>query len=85
MFDKKKDTTQKGGIFFMVETNGLAFLRKSHGGYKCPPDTCQEPPFESIAIARKKEDTQIGIFLFWWRLMDSNHRPPACEAGALTS
>ena len=23
MFDKKKDTTQKGGIFFMVETNGL--------------------------------------------------------------
>ena len=21
----------------------------------------------------------------WWRLMDSNHRPPACEAGALTS
>ena len=26
-----------------------------------------------------------GVFLFWWALMDSNHRPPACEAGALTS
>ena len=22
---------------------------------------------------------------FWWRLMDSNHRPHACEACALTS
>ena len=23
--------------------------------------------------------------LFWWARMGSNHRPPACEAGALTS
>ena len=27
----------------------------------------------------------LGLFFFWWRLMDSNHRPLACEASALTS
>ena len=67
MFDKKKDTTQKGGIFFMVETNGLAFLRKSHGGYKCPPDTCQEPPFESImSPIDKKKPHRMVRFALWW-------------------
>ena len=31
-----------------VVGQGLAFLRKSHGGCNMPPACCQEPPFESI-------------------------------------
>ena len=34
--------------FVEVVGQGLAFLRKSHGGCNSPPDCCQEPPFESI-------------------------------------
>ena len=40
-------------------------------------------------INKKSERTSyrevVRIFHVWWRLMDSNHRHPACEAGALTS
>ena len=32
----------------LVGEGGFAYLRKSHGGCECPPDTRQEPPFESI-------------------------------------
>ena len=35
-------------LFLEVVGQGLAFLRKSHGGCNSPPDCCQEPPFESI-------------------------------------
>jgi hypothetical protein len=33
----------------------------------------------------KKKNTAEAVFFFWWTLADSNRRPPACEAGALTS
>ena len=34
-------------IKFLELVDGLAFLRKSHGGCNMPPACCQEPPFES--------------------------------------
>ena len=35
----KKNTTRLDGVL-LAPPVGLAFLRKSHGGCKCPPDTC---------------------------------------------
>ena len=32
----------------MAGAEGLAFLRKSHGGCSVPPARCQEPPFKSF-------------------------------------
>ena len=52
--------------------NGLAFLRKSHGGCKCPPDTCQEPPFESIV--KTKKDTTRWVVSF---LVETNGLEPS--------
>ena len=40
------------------------------------------------ACGLDKKEVTFGrqkLLLFWWRLMDSNHRPHACEACALTS
>ena len=34
---------------------------------------------------RRPNRNEVRISQFWWRLMDSNHRPSACEADALTS
>ena len=62
-FNKLSAPTQMGGGAFMVETNGLAFLRKSHAGCDSPPDCRQEPAFESI-VKSKKRDTQKGVSLF---------------------
>ena len=42
--------------------SGLAFLRKGHGGGKSPPDTCQEPPFESISLGT---DTSVVFILLY--------------------
>ena len=33
---------------------------------------------------KKSPDKCLRIFM-WWRIRDSNPRPPACDAGALTS
>ena len=40
---------------------GLAFLRKSHGGCNSPPDCCQEPPFESILARSPFELSRPGL------------------------
>ena len=34
----------------LVEISGIAFLRKSHGGYNMPPACCQEPPFDPAVL-----------------------------------
>ncbi len=51
----QKSSTPNG-----VARNGLAFLRKSHAGCKCPLDTCQEPAFESTAVSSKKLHPKWG-------------------------
>ena len=37
------------------------------------------------SVKRKSPETFEISGLFWWRLMDSNHRPPACEVDLLKS
>ena len=37
-------------ISYVVEISGIAFLRKSHGGYNMPPACCQEPPFDPAVL-----------------------------------
>ena len=70
---------------------GLAFLRKSHGGCNSPPDCCQEPPFESIlaqlplALDRPGLDSYSSLLQKWWAKMDSNHRPHDYQSCALAS
>lgn len=47
------------------------FCGKANGGCKCPQDTCQEPPFESVirnAIPKKK-DHPLVVFLFCVRTL----------------
>ena len=44
-----------------VVGQGLAFLRKSHGGCNSPPDCCQEPPFESILAQAFSEPDRPGL------------------------
>ena len=44
-----------------VVGQGLAFLRKSHGGYNSPPDCCQEPPFESILAWSPQELNLLSL------------------------
>ena len=44
-----------------VVGQGLAFLRKSHGGCNSPPDCCQEPPFESILAFSHSELCCLGL------------------------
>ncbi len=56
-----------------------AGIQRSESG----PIAKKFPPQRSFR--REAETEQWWEFLSWWRLMDSNHRPPACEAGALTS
>ena len=55
----------------MVDDNGLAFLRKSHGGCGVPPARRQEPPFESVI--QKKAVTPKGMTAF---LVDDNGLEP---------
>ena len=76
---------------FCVVGQGLAFLRKSHGGCNSPPDCCQVPPFESI-LACFAFWTQLSrpwlpsnLYLKWWAKMDSNHRPHDYQSCALAS
>ena len=45
--------------------DGFAFLRKSNGGCKCPPDTCQEPPFESVLqMPKRTKDQHLMVLVF---------------------
>ena len=46
---------------------------------------CGLVPLFRVHCHNQKEHHPSGWCSIWWRLMDSNHRPPACEAGALTS
>ena len=41
--------------------------------------------FESLPAPPNRKGTLSGAFSVWWRLGDSNPRPHACEACALTS
>jgi len=41
-------TRSKDRVFIMAGVEGLAFLRKSHGGCDRPPACRQEPPFKSF-------------------------------------
>ena len=73
-------------------SNGLAFLRKSHGGCNSPLDCCQEPPFESILAPSALRCSvlwgSVSFFWFcrsWWAKMDSNHRPHDYQSCALAS
>ena len=53
------------GCFFVAETDGLAFLRKSHGGCDSPPDCRQEPPFEYSSrntLLMKKRTANAVLF-----------------------
>jgi hypothetical protein len=34
---------------------------------------------------RRSLDPNAGYFEEWWAVQDSNLRPPACKAGALTN
>jgi len=49
--DKKKSLAKMQG---MVEMTGFAFLRKSHGRMKCPPDTSFGPPFRILLLLQNK-------------------------------
>ena len=77
--------------FLEVVGQGLAFLRKSHGGCNSPPDCCQEPPFESILACSPQDldsrslDSFPSLLKEWWAKMDSNHRPHDYQSCALAS
>ncbi len=43
--------------FLLVEISGIAFLRKSHGGYDVPPAPRQVPPFDPFKMERDSRMT----------------------------
>ena len=69
---KMKDGRIKGAA---EGRDGLAFLRKSHGGCGVPPAHRQEPPFESVIWntipIKNSHPGWDGCFL-WWTITDSN-------------
>ena len=78
----QKDQSERIGLFvavlnlmyilfphrvYLKNIYGFARLRASHGGCKCPPDTCQEPPFESVLqIPIPNQKTQSVRTGFWF-------------------
>ena len=50
--------------FTVVGEDRFTFLRKSHGGCGCPPDTREEPPFESLSLRKTKQPTSFDVSCF---------------------
>ena len=75
--------------FLEVVGQGLAFLRKSHGGCNSPPDCCQEPPFESILafspLFPRSSSAWLPFLLFFEVVGQSGLEPPTSRLSVVCS
>ena len=53
--------------------------------FTVPSTPSEEPPANKKTYPNPFSQRRVRVRTVWWRIRDSNPRPPACDAGALTS
>ena len=53
--------------------------------FTVPSSPPAEPPANKKTYPNPFSQRRVRVRTVWWRIRDSNPRPPACDAGALTS
>ena len=70
----------------LVESGGLARFRAGRvAALTCHRQVIHYRSHRVRARAGQKKSHPDGWLFFWWRVADSNRRPSACEADAITS
>ena len=58
----------------IIERDGFAFLRKSHGPANSPPDCLLGRPFRILCPPPPNNKPDLSVWFVWWGRTDSNHR-----------
>ena len=80
---KNKITTQRSGCDFERRSSGVSarwLLARSEKSRRKRYEACDD-----VVNSEKVKSRMLSHSGFWWRVADSNRRPSACEADALTS